>query len=96
MSESVPVILLEKWMNDLTANLKHASEEAENTDCFLYKGMKEGVGQVGRRIATGDCLQSSRVRVTTPGGVFPRVLMSLQKLKDTDWHSTFQSENAVA
>src|SRR3972149_1181712 len=52
MSESVPVILLEKWINDLTANLKHASEAAENTDYWLYTGMKEGVGQVGRRLNT--------------------------------------------
>jgi hypothetical protein len=53
MGETVPVILLEKWMNDLTSNLKHASEESKDyADSLLYQGMRDGIGQVGCRLNT--------------------------------------------
>jgi hypothetical protein len=52
MVECVPLSLLEGWIHDLTSNIRQASEEAENIDYFLYKGMREGIGQVGRRLNT--------------------------------------------
>jgi hypothetical protein len=53
MGETVPVILLKTWINDLTSKLKHACEESKDyADSLLYQGMTEGIGQVGCRLDT--------------------------------------------
>jgi len=90
MGESVPVILLEKWMNDLTANLKHACDERKDyADALLYQGMREGIGQVGCRLDTWCRHQKYLVTLNRLGRKFlmvRRVNLSGGRYRKLEWY----------
>ena len=53
MPESIPVSLVEGWINDLQSILKQESQEAETPSDFLInKGMRHGIAQIRGNITT--------------------------------------------
>ena len=53
MTESIPVSLLEKWIDDLQAALKQADQGAETgNDLAMNLGMRHGLDQMKERITT--------------------------------------------
>jgi hypothetical protein len=90
MGESVPVILLEKWINNLTSNLKHASEESKDyADSLLYQGMREGIGQVGCRLNTWRRHQKYAQTLNRLGRKFlvvRRVNLSGGRYRKLEWY----------
>ena len=53
MVESIPVNLLEKWINDLQSILKAEFREAKSgTDLTLNQGMRHGLDQIHSRLNT--------------------------------------------
>ena len=53
MSESIPVGLVEDWINELQSMLKQERQESKSpADLWVNKGMRHGIAQIQRRITT--------------------------------------------
>jgi hypothetical protein len=90
MVESVPVSLVEKWMNDLTFNLKLRCEESkEYANSLLFQGMREGIGQVRGRLETWSRHQRYLGRLNRLGRKFllvRRVNLSGGRYRNWEWY----------
>jgi len=89
MSESIPVSLIEGWIDDLTSNFKQASQEAEDSSQHLvYKGMREGLGRVRHRVTTWQKHQKYLHRMSRLGRKFlmvRRVNLSDGRYRKLEW-----------
>ena len=90
MTESIPVSLVEDWINDLQSILKQESQEAETpTDLLINKGMRHGIAQIRGNITTWRRHQKYAETLRRSGRKFlmtRRVNLSDGSYRNLEWY----------